>query len=140
MKKTKPAIRGSSRRRADTKRKKTPKTKTVAEYLASVPKPARAAFTRLRATIRSSVPPSATEVISYQIPAFKDERVLVWFAAFSNHCSLFPTNAVIEKFADQLQGFTTSKGTVQFPLNKPLPVTLIKKMVKERVAEDKARP
>ena len=120
-------------------RKKTPGTKTVAKYVAGVPKQARAAFTKLRATIRSAVPRTASEIISYQIPAFKEGRVLIWFAAFSNHCSLFPTNAVIEKFADQLQGFATSKGTVQFPLNKPLPVTLIKKMVKARVAEEKAQ-
>lgn len=106
--------------------------------MASVPKPARTAFIKLRATIRSAVPRTATEVISYQIPAFKDERVLVWFAAFSNHCSLFPTNAVIEKFGDQLQGFTTSKGTVHFPLDKPLPVSLIKKMVKACITEDRA--
>ena len=139
MKKVKPARRGYSRKRRVAKRKKTPKTKTVAEYVASVPKPARAAFTKLRATIRSAVPPTASEIISYQIPAFKDERVLVWFAAFSNHCSLFPTNFVIEKFSDELHAFSTSKGTVQFPLNKPLPVTLIKKMVKARVADDKAR-
>lgn len=120
-------------------RKKTPGTKTVAEYVAGVPKQSRAAFTKLRATIRSAVPRTASEIISYQIPAFKEGRVLVWFAAFSNHCSLFPTNDVIEKFADQLQGFTTSKGTVQFPLNKPLPVALIKKMVKARVAGEKAQ-
>jgi uncharacterized protein YdhG (YjbR/CyaY superfamily) len=139
VKKVKPARRGYSRKRTVGKRKKAPKTKTVAEYVARVPKQARAAFTKLRATIRSAVPPTASEIISYQIPAFKEGRVLVWFAAFSHHCSLFPTNAVIERFADQLQGFTTSKGTVQFPLNKPLPVTLIRKMVKARVAEDKAQ-
>jgi uncharacterized protein YdhG (YjbR/CyaY superfamily) len=139
VKKAKPATHSSSGRRAIAKLKKTPKTKTVAGYVASVPKPARAAFTKLRATIRSAVPRTATEVISYQIPAFKDGRVLVWFAAFSNHCSLFPTNAVIEKFADELQAFSTSKGTVQFPLDKPLPVSLIKQMVKARVAADKAR-
>lgn len=139
MKKAKPATHSSSGKRALAKRKNTPKMKTVAEYVACVPKPARVAFMKLRATIRSAVPRSAIEVISYQIPAFKDERMLVWFAAFSNHCSLFPTNAVIEKFADQLQGFSTSKGTVHFPLDKPLPVALIKKMVKARVAENKAR-
>ncbi len=139
MKKAKAATHSSSGKRAVAKRKKTPKTKTVVAYVASVPKPARAAFIKLRATIRSAVPRTATEVISYQIPAFKDERVLVWFAAFSNHCSLFPTNAVIEKFADQLQAFSTSKGTVHFPLDKPLPVALIKKMVKARVTEDRAR-
>jgi uncharacterized protein YdhG (YjbR/CyaY superfamily) len=59
----------------------------------------------------------------------------VWFAAFSSHCSLFPTAAVIEEFKNELKGFTTSKGTVQFPVNKPLPVTLVKKLVKARIAQ-----
>ena len=135
VKKGRLATRRSSATRAIAKRK----TKTVAEYVAKVPKPARAAFTKLRATIRSAVPHTATEVISYQIPAFRDGRVLVWFAAFSRHCSLFPTNAVIEKFADELQGFSTTKGSIHFPLDKPLPVALIKKIVKARVAGDKAR-
>ena len=69
----------------------------------------------MRATIRSAVPPDAIEIISYGIPAFKDRRVLVWYAAFSNHCSLFPTAAVIEKFKNELNGFSTPKGTIHFP-------------------------
>ena len=121
------------------KTKTRPAAKTVNQYLARVAESPRTTLNKMRATIRSAVPPTASEIISYQIPAFKDERVLVWFAAFSNHCSLFPTNFVIEKFSDELHAFSTSKGTVQFPLNKPLPVTLIKKMVKARVADDKAR-
>lgn len=75
------------------------------------------------------MPKDATEVISYGIPAFKHKRVLVWYAAFADHCSLFPTAAVIEKFKDELKGFSTSKGTIHFPLSKPLPVALIKKIV-----------
>jgi uncharacterized protein YdhG (YjbR/CyaY superfamily) len=90
---------------------------------------------RIRATIRSAAPPEATEVISYGIPAFKHNGVLIWFAAFSNHCSLFPTAAVIEKFKSELKGFTISKGTIQFPTDKPLPAALVKKMVKARVAQ-----
>ena len=116
-----------------------PKTKrtieTVADYVASVPASARANFSRLRMAIRSAVPREAEEIISYRILAFRTERVLVWFAAFSDHCSLFPTNSVIEKFQDELKPFSISKGTVQFPLDKPLPLALIKKMVKTRVAE-----
>jgi len=61
--------------------------------------------------------------------------VLIWFAAFSNHCSLFPTAAVIEKFKKEVKGFTISKGTIQFPTDKPLPAALVKKMVKARVAQ-----
>jgi uncharacterized protein YdhG (YjbR/CyaY superfamily) len=138
MKKQKPTSRSSSAKRSVAKGKTSKpnaKTKTVAEYVARVPKPARAAFAKLRAAVRSAVPRTAAEIISYQIPAFKDARVLVWFAAFSSHCSLFPTNSVIQKFEDELKDFSISKGTVQFPLDKPLPISLIKRMVKARVAE-----
>ena len=69
----------------------------------------------MRAVIRSAVPAEAVEIISYQIPAFKTKKVLVWYAAFSEHCSLFPTASVIEEFKDELAGLTISKGTVQFP-------------------------
>ncbi|MGZ4854816.1 MAG: iron chaperone [Candidatus Angelobacter sp.] len=114
--------------------KKTP-PRTVDEYLARVPEPARNALTKIRAAIRSAVPPEATETISYRMPAFKHKRTLVWYAAFSNHCSLFPTAAVIEAFKDELKGFSTTKGTIHFSLDKPMPVALIKKLVKARVAE-----
>ncbi len=109
--------------------------KNVGEYLAGVPEPARSALNKVRAAIRSAVPPEATEIISYGIPAFKHKEVLVWFAAFASHCSLFPTASVIEAFKNELKGFTTSKGTIQLPTNKPLPTALIRKMVKARVAQ-----
>ncbi|HET9282442.1 MAG TPA: DUF1801 domain-containing protein [Candidatus Angelobacter sp.] len=70
----------------------------------------------IREAIRSVVPPEATEIISYKIPAFKHKRVLVWYAAFANHCSLFPTAAIVEEFKDDLEGYSTSKGTIHFPL------------------------
>jgi uncharacterized protein YdhG (YjbR/CyaY superfamily) len=113
--------------------------KDVDEYLASVPEPARSTLNKMRATIRSAVPPEATEVISYRMPAFKHNRVLVWFAAFSDHCSLFPTAAVIEKFKNELKSFSTSKGTLHFPTNKPLPTALIRKLVKARVALNESK-
>ena len=113
--------------------------RNVDEYLASVPEPARSTFNKLRAAIRSAVPPEATETISYRIPAFSYNGVLVWFAAFSNHCSLFPTAAVIEAFKKELKGFSTSKGTVHFPMDKPLPIALIKKLVKARVAQKESK-
>ena len=109
--------------------------KSVQDYLANVPEVARANFEALRSAIRNAVPNDAIEVISYGIPAFKRGKVLVWFAAFSKHCSLFPTAAVLAGFRDELKGFVVSKGTVQFPLEKPVPVTLIKKLVKARVAQ-----
>ena len=109
--------------------------KNVDEYLAGVPERARSTLKQMRAAIRSAVPPEATETISYRMPAFKHKGVLVWFAAFSNHCSLFPTASVIETFKIELKGFATSKGTIQFPTDKPLPAALVKKMVKARVAQ-----
>jgi uncharacterized protein YdhG (YjbR/CyaY superfamily) len=110
--------------------------RNVEEYLAGIPEPARTTFNKLRAAIQSAVPSEAIEIISYRIPAFKLKRVLVWFAAFSNHCSLFPTAAVIEAFKNELKGFSTSKGTIHFPTDKPLPTSLIKKLVKARVAQN----
>jgi uncharacterized protein YdhG (YjbR/CyaY superfamily) len=93
----------------------------------------------MRAAIRSAVPREATEIISYSIPAFKLKKVLVWFAAFSDHVSLFPTASIIAAFKSELKSFTTSKGTIQFPLDKPLPIALIKKVVKARVAESESK-
>jgi uncharacterized protein YdhG (YjbR/CyaY superfamily) len=107
--------------------------KSVHEYLARVPEPARERFQELREAVRSAVPAEAVEVISYGIPALKTKKVRVWYAAFSEHCSLFPTAAVIEEFRGELAGLTVTKGTVQFPMSKALPTALIKKMVRARV-------
>ena len=109
--------------------------KTVDEYLAGVPEPARTTLNKIRAAIRSAAPTEATETISYGIPAIKYNGILVWFAAFSDHCSLFPTASVIQKFKSDLKRYSTSKGTIQFPTDKPLPAALIQKMVKARVAQ-----
>ena len=108
---------------------------TVDDYLAAVPEPARSTLERVRAAIRSVMPAEATEVISYGIPAFKYNGPLVWFAAFSSHCSLFPGASVIEAFKTELKGYKISKGTIHFPVDKPLPAALVKKMVKARLAE-----
>jgi uncharacterized protein YdhG (YjbR/CyaY superfamily) len=94
---------------------------------------------KIRAAIRSVVPAQATEIISYKIPAFRHKKVLVWYAAFSNHCSLFPTAAVIEAFKDKLKGFSTSKGTIHFPLDKQMAIALIKKLVKARVEQSERK-
>jgi uncharacterized protein YdhG (YjbR/CyaY superfamily) len=93
----------------------------------------------MRAAIRSAVPPRAAEIISHWIPAFKDKTVLVWFAAFSNRCSLFPTAAIIEALKDELKGFSTSKGTIHLPTDKPLPTALVKRLVKARVAQNESK-
>lgn len=108
---------------------------TVDEYLATVKGPAREVLTKMRASIRSAVPGDSTEVISYRIPAFKHKKIVVWYAAFANHCSLFPGGAVIHQMKDELDGFATSKGTIQFPIDKPLPTALIKKIVKRRLEQ-----
>ena len=109
--------------------------RTVDEYLSRVPPPARSTMERVRTVIRSVVPREAEEVISYGIPAFKHKQVIVWYAAFRNHCSLFPTAAVIEKLKEELEGYTISKGTIQFPVDQPPPTTLLKKILKARLGQ-----
>jgi uncharacterized protein YdhG (YjbR/CyaY superfamily) len=91
----------------------------VGEYFAGVPEPARSTLHQMRAAIRSAVPPDATEAISYNIPAFKYNGPL-----------LFPAAVVIAAFKNELKGYRTSKGTIHFPLDKPLPTTLLKKFSK----------
>ena len=125
-----------SRRLSTAKGRAAPKT--VDEYLAGVPEPARSTLEKVRAVIRSVVPPEATEVISYHIPIFKYKGMLVGFAAFSNHCSLFP-GALPEAFKDELKRYPTSKGTIQFRVDKPLPAALVKKLVKARIAENEQK-
>ena len=112
----------------------------IDEYLADVPEHARTTLNKIRATIRSAVPTEATETISYRIPTFKYKGGLVAFAAFSKHCSLFPMSyAVIREFNQELKDYHTSKGTIQFPVDKPLPAVLVKKMVKARIAENERK-
>jgi uncharacterized protein YdhG (YjbR/CyaY superfamily) len=111
--------------------------KSVDEYLAHVPEPARSTLEHIRAVIRSVVPAETTEVISYGIPMFKYKRMLMGYAAFANHCSLFPTGSGVKKFEKELKGFPTSRGTIRFPSDKPFPDALLKKIVKARVAENR---
>ena len=112
------------------------KARTVDEYLAGVPEPARSTLNEIRAVIRSVVPPEATEAISYRMPTFRYKGALLAFAAFSKHCSLFPMSlAVMAAFQNELKGFHTFKGTIHFPLDKPLPAALVKRLVKARIAE-----
>jgi len=114
--------------------------KDVAEYLAGVPEPARGTLKRMRAMIRSVVPAGTTEVISYGIPTFRYKRGLVAFAAFTNHCSFFPLGAsVLDSFKEELKEFRVSKGTLHFPLDKPLPDALLKKIVRARIAQNEGR-
>ncbi len=89
---------------------------------------------QLRQTIREAAP-EATETISYQMPAFKQNGVLVWFAAFKNHIGFFPKISAIEAFSPQLAPYQTSKGTIQFSFDDPIPLDLVQEIVRFRVEE-----
>jgi uncharacterized protein YdhG (YjbR/CyaY superfamily) len=112
--------------------------KDVDEYLAGVPKEARATLEKLRKTIKAAAP-KASEVISYEMPMYKQNGMVLGFAAFKNHCSIFPGSAVMDTYKNELKGYDTSKGTIRFPANKPLPAALVKKLVKARIKENEAR-
>ena len=110
------------------------------QYLAAVPEPARTTLNKVRAAIRSAVPPEATEGISYGMPMFKYKGLLVGFAAFPNHCGLYVTSPrVMQAFKSELKNFDTSKGAIRFPIDQPPPSSLIKKLVKARIAENEKR-
>jgi len=111
--------------------------KSVDDYLAALPEDARVTLEKIRRTIRAAAP-KATEVISYQMPMYKQHGMLVGFAAFKDHCSLFPGANPVAIFKDELKAYKTSKGTIQFPIGKPLPAALVKKIVKARIAENEA--
>lgn len=110
------------------------KFKTTDEYMATVPEPCIEKAREIREIIRKAAP-KATEVISYNIPAFKQNKVLVWFAGYKGHIGFYPGGAAITVFQDDLTDYKTSKGAIQFPLDKPLPVSLINKIVKYRIKE-----
>jgi uncharacterized protein YdhG (YjbR/CyaY superfamily) len=112
----------------------------VDKYLAKVPQPARSTLQKIRTMVRSAAPREATEAISYGIPAFKYNGMLVAYAAFADHCSFFPASGdLLKEFAEDLKDYPCSKGTIRFAVDKPLPAALIKKMVKARVAKNQAK-
>jgi uncharacterized protein YdhG (YjbR/CyaY superfamily) len=116
------------------------KATDVESYLAACPEPHRTTLKKLRATIRSVVPKETTEAISYGMPSFQYKGGLVAYGAFKEHCSFFPMSGrLVEEFANELKAYKTSKGTIQFPVDKPLPASLVKKMVKARVAQNEAK-
>lgn len=117
---------------------KTIPVKDIDTYLATHPEKVRVVLEKLRQTIRKAAP-GAEEVISYQIPAFKYHGMLVYFAAYKNHIGFYPTASGIETFQKELSAYEGAKGSVKFPIDKPLPLNLITKIVKFRVKENLQR-
>ena len=113
---------------------------TIDEYLTTVNAQQRVALEKLRRTIRA-ITPESEECISYGIPAFRlNGRSLVFFGAWTNHCSFYPGSAAtLKKFRTKLKNFPISKGTIRFSPGKPLPIALVKKLVKARIAENNNR-
>jgi uncharacterized protein YdhG (YjbR/CyaY superfamily) len=112
----------------------------VDAYLARVPEPARSTLGKIRAMIMAAAPKDATEAISYKIPSFQYKGALVWYAAFKKHCSFFPMDlSLLDEFGEELKKYKTSKGTIQFPLNEPLPKKLVTRIVKARVSANEAK-
>lgn len=111
---------------------------TVDAYIAAAESHLRIPLKQIRDTIRSAAP-KAEEVISYRMPAYKQNGMVVFFAGYKNHIGFYPTGSGIENFRTEIAGYKWSKGAVQFPLDKPLPLALIKKIVKFKVQENEAK-
>ena len=113
--------------------------KTIDEYLAALSEDKRAALEKLRKTIRAAAP-KAEECISYQLAAFRQNGMLVAFGATANHCAFYlMSSSTVEAHKDKLKDYDTSKGTIRFQADKPLPVGLVRKLVKARIAENEER-
>jgi uncharacterized protein YdhG (YjbR/CyaY superfamily) len=109
---------------------------SVPNYFSRLPEPAKSTLQSVRASILSNCPKGTSETLSYGIPTFKHNGSIVAIAAFKNHCSLFPMSFfVIDKFRADLSRFEVSRGTVRFPIDKPLPATILKKIVKARLTQ-----
>ena len=115
------------------------KFKTIDEYLAALNDDQRATLEKLRKTIRAAAP-EAEECISYQLAAFRQNGMLVAFGATANHCAFYlMSSSTVEAHKDELKGYDTSKGTIRFQSDKPLPAALVRKLVKARIAENSTR-
>jgi uncharacterized protein YdhG (YjbR/CyaY superfamily) len=111
---------------------------SIDEYIATFPEDIQKKLEEVRVTIKAAAP-EAQEKISYQVPTFYLYGNLVHFAGFKNHISFFPTSSGVQAFKDELSQYETSKGTIRFPIDKPLPLDLISKITKYRVAENLKR-
>ena len=113
---------------------------TITEYINAAPKEARQKLREMRACIRAAAP-GARESLKWGMPAFSYRRILVTFAAFKHHIGFYPTPSAVKAFANELSKFATAKGSIQFPLENPLPLPLIRKItafrVRESIEEDK---
>ncbi|MGH7571385.1 MAG: iron chaperone [Gemmatimonadota bacterium] len=115
------------------------RAKTIDEYLAALSEDKRAALENLRKTIRAAAP-KAEERISYQLPAFYQDGMLVGFGATANHCSFYlMSTSTMEAHEAELRDYDTSKGTIRFQADRPLPAALVRKLVKARIAENASR-
>jgi uncharacterized protein YdhG (YjbR/CyaY superfamily) len=112
--------------------------KSITEYIHAAPKEAQSKLREMRACIRRSAP-GAKESLKWGMPAFSNRRILVMFGAFKHHIGLYPTAAAVKAFENELSKFATAKGSIQFPLEKPLPLPLIRKIVAFRVRESTER-
>src|SRR5882724_12032700 len=110
------------------------KPTNIAEYIAAVPKEAQKKLREMRTCIRAAAP-GATESLKWGMPSFSYRRILVTFAAHKNHIGFYPTPSAVKAFSDDLRGFHTARGSIQFPLEKPLPLALIRKITAFRVRE-----
>ena len=110
-------------------------TNPIDQYIESQPASVRQGLEKLRLTIKKAAP-GAEEVLSYKIPAFKFHGMLLWFASFKNHYGLYPYSKTIQVFKDKLTGYEFTKGTIKFPLDKPIPVKLVMEIVRFRVKEN----
>ena len=111
------------------------KYNTVDEYINSFDKDKKALLNQIRSIVKESFD-NLEETISYGMPAYKLNGILFYFAAFKDHIGFFPTSAGVTKFKKELVNYKTSKGTIQFPIDKPLPISLIKRIIKFRIKED----
>jgi uncharacterized protein YdhG (YjbR/CyaY superfamily) len=112
--------------------------KAVMAYLATLPRDSKATLQRLRKDIHAAAP-KAEELMAWSMPAFKQSRLLVCYAAFKEHCSLFPMSLkVMRDLAAELRNYDTNKGTIRFPIGKPLPVALVRRIVRARIVEVEA--
>lgn len=116
----------------------TQKFKTIDEYHAAMPESVQRLLQQLRETVRAAAP-KAEEVISYNMPAFRQQGVLIYYAAWKEHIGFYPAGAPLAAFAEDLKDYKTSKGAIQFPLEKGIPKKLVKKIVAYRVKQNEEK-